>query len=180
MSTFKKSAYFWSGLFVFLLLSSVAPAQNSSDFRNEILNQFEIASEKMIALAEAMPADNYDWSPDGVAMPVGQVYMHIARYNYVLPEMALGKEAPGDLDLNNMEQIRNKEEVLEHLRQSTDYMKTLVSELSQEELNGSTKLYGRTVDGWAVLLQLQTHLNEHLGQSIAYARMNNITPPWSE
>jgi hypothetical protein len=25
-----------------------------------------------------------------------------------------------------------------------------------------------------------THLHEHLGQLIAYARMNNVVPPWSK
>lgn len=176
----KKATFFLFVTFALLLISSATSAQNGSDVRDEMLNQFENASEKMVALAEAMPADAYDWSPDGEAMPVGQVYMHIARYNYVLPEMALDKEAPGDLDLDNMEEIRDKEEVIEHLKQSNDYLKNLVSELSDEELNASTELYGRTVEKWSALLQLQTHLNEHLGQSIAYARMNEITPPWSE
>ena len=41
------------------------------------------------------------------------------------------------------------------------------------------ELYGRQVASWAVLLQLLTHMNEHLGQAIAYARMNRVVPPWS-
>ena len=28
-------------------------------------------------------------------------------------------------------------------------------------------------------LLIITHLHEHLGQAIAYARMNKVTPPWS-
>jgi hypothetical protein len=47
------------------------------------------------------------------------------------------------------------------------------------QLNEGTKLYGRNVAKWAVLLQLVAHMNEHLGQSIAYARANEIVPPWS-
>lgn len=180
MTYFKKTSSYLFATFALLLISGGVSAQNGSDVREEMLNHFETASQKMVALAEAMPQDTYDWSPDGEAMPVGQVYMHIARYNYVLPEMALGKEAPGDLDLDNMEEIRDKDEVIEHLKQSNDYLKNLASELSDEELNASTELYGRTVEAWAALLQLQTHLNEHLGQSIAYARMNEIIPPWSE
>jgi uncharacterized damage-inducible protein DinB len=30
-----------------------------------------------------------------------------------------------------------------------------------------------------VLLLLATHSHEHLGQSIAYARSNGVTPPWT-
>ena len=30
-----------------------------------------------------------------------------------------------------------------------------------------------------VLVTVLSHLHEHLGQSIAYARMNGVAPPWS-
>ncbi|SVE58134.1 uncharacterized protein METZ01_LOCUS510988, partial [marine metagenome] len=46
-------------------------------------------------------------------------------------------------------------------------------------MEGETELYGRDVGEWAVLFQLITHMNEHLGQSIAYARMKHVVPPWS-
>jgi hypothetical protein len=29
------------------------------------------------------------------------------------------------------------------------------------------------------MVTMIAHLHEHLGQSIAYARMNGVTPPWS-
>jgi hypothetical protein len=31
-----------------------------------------------------------------------------------------------------------------------------------------------------VLTQIDTHIGEHLGQAIAYARVNGIVPPWSQ
>jgi len=37
---------------------------------------------------------------------------------------------------------------------------------------------GATVDG--IYLRIIIHANEHMGQLIAYARMNGIVPPWSE
>jgi uncharacterized damage-inducible protein DinB len=52
--------------------------------------------------------------------------------------------------------------------------------MSDEQLAKSTTLYGRTVPQWAVLFQLVAHMNEHLGQSIAYARSNGVVPPWSQ
>jgi hypothetical protein len=35
-----------------------------------------------------------------------------------------------------------------------------------------------TVDG--IYLGIIIHANEHMGQLVAYARMNGITPPWSQ
>ena len=51
--------------------------------------------------------------------------------------------------------------------------------MSDADLAKPAELYGREVESWAVLLQLLTHMNEHLGQAIAYARMNRVVPPWS-
>ena len=35
-----------------------------------------------------------------------------------------------------------------------------------------------TVDG--IYLRMIVHANEHMGQMIAYARMNGIAPPWAQ
>ncbi len=60
-----------------------------------------------------------------------------------------------------------------------DHVRGVVDGMSDADLAGPVELYGREVAGWAVLLQLITHMNEHLGQEIAYARMNGVVPPWS-
>ena len=57
--------------------------------------------------------------------------------------------------------------------------RAVVDAMSDDDLAAPVELYGRQVASWAVLLQLVTHMNEHLGQSIAYARMNGVVPPWS-
>jgi hypothetical protein len=54
-----------------------------------------------------------------------------------------------------------------------------VNDMPDAQFSARTRLYGRDVPQWAVLFQLISHMNEHLGQSIAYARMNSIVPPWS-
>jgi uncharacterized damage-inducible protein DinB len=35
-----------------------------------------------------------------------------------------------------------------------------------------------TIDG--MYLRIIVHANEHMGQLVAYARMNGVVPPWSE
>lgn len=151
----------------------------SSGFGAEILQQFEASTSKLAALAEAMPESAYGWSPDEGVMPVAQVYMHIARYNFMYPETSMGIPGPADIDQASMEEVRDKVQVLEILNRSIEHVRTLGAALSEEDLEERTTLYGRDVAKWAVLLQLVTHMNEHLGQSIAYARMNGVVPPWS-
>ena len=38
----------------------------------------------------------------------------------------------------------------------------------------------REVTQRELMVIILNHMHEHLGQSIAYARMNGVTPPWSE
>ncbi len=111
---------------------------------------------------------------------VEEVYTHIARYNFYYPQNSLGIPAPEDIDVENIESIRGKEEVVAILERSIEYLKESVEEMPASKLEEKTELYGRTVNGQAVLMQLITHMSEHVGQSIAYARMNGVIPPWSE
>ena len=161
------------------LWAAPAAAQVPPDFLEEWLLQFDASAEKFIALAEAMPADKYTWSPGEGVMPVAQVYMHVSRYNYGYPADNLGIEAPAGVNRDAMEGERRKDAVLQALRQSMAHVRTNAGKMTAEQLARPTQLYGREVPSWSVLLQLLAHMNEHLGQSIAYARMNAIVPPWS-
>ncbi len=167
-----------------IVVASTAPAAAQSsppDFLAEFSGQFEASARKLVALAEAMPADAYHWRPmEGVAS-VASVYLHIARYNYYYPEIALDVASPmGRMEYDRWEdEVDEKAKVLELLAASMDHVRDVVAAMSEADLEVQTRLYGRDVGQWAVLLQLVTHMNEHLGQSIAYARMNGVVPPWS-
>ena len=147
--------------------------------RTELLMQFDMSMRKFIALAKAMPAEKFTWSPGTGVMEVGHVFMHVAHYNYAYPSQNMGVAAPAGVDLASMEAVRAKEEVVRALEQSQAYVRDAISAMSSSDLAQPTRLYGRDVQRYAVLVQLVAHMNEHLGQSIAYARMNGIVPPWS-
>lgn len=153
---------------------------NTPDFRPEFIGQFEASARKLVALAEAMPAESYSWQPmEGVAS-VARAYMHVARYNYMYPDQNLGVPAPAGVEYETLEEtVTDKDEVLAVLSASLDHLRGVVAGMSDADLEAPTRLYGREVASWAVLLQLVTHMNEHLGQQIAYARMNRVAPPWS-
>ena len=166
---------------VLVVAVPLAAQSTPPNFQREIGGQFEASARKLVALAEAMPEDAYDWRPmEGVAS-VARVYMHISRYNYMYPDQSLGIEAPmgrGEY-LRWEDEVNDKEKVVEILAASMDHVRGVIDGMSGAELGRPTRLYGREVGQWAVLLQLVAHMNEHLGQSIAYARMNGVVPPWS-
>lgn len=147
--------------------------------RAELMGQFESSMQKFVALAEAMPAEKFAWSPGEGVMPLGHVLAHVAHYNYAYPVTAMGAAAPAGIQLDTLEGVRTKDAVVALLRSSGDYVRTAVRDMPDAELAKGTRLYGRDTQEWAVMLQLVAHMSEHLGQSIAYARMNGVVPPWS-
>ncbi len=163
-----------------LLAGPPALAQAPTPSRDELLMHFNGSMEKFIALAKAMPADRYAWRPDTGVMSVAHVYAHVAHYNYAYPSGNMNVPVPAGLALDTLERVSDKAQIVALLEQSAAYVRTSIGAMSDADLSRLTRLYGRDVPRWAVALQLVAHMNEHLGQSIAYARMNRIAPPWSQ
>jgi len=165
------------------VLTSVPLAAQSAPpgFLDEFRGQFESSARKVVALAEAMPESAYTWRPAEGVMSVGEVYAHIARYNLLYPTENLGVEPSAGLEsfADWEETSTAKVDALKILAPSFDHVRQVLAEMDAAALEKGTRLYGRDVAQWAVLLQLLAHMNEHLGQSIAYARMNGVVPPWS-
>ena len=166
-------------LLVFVITPSAGAQSSEQDnFKQQFLQHFDYAS-RILSLAKAMPAESYTWQPEEGVYTVAKVYAHIARYNYYYLESSLDIPAPDNVDVENMESLINKEDVVTALEQSIEHVKTSINEMPAEKLDKMTELYGQSVNGQAVLMQLITHYSEHVGQAIAYARMNDVVPPWS-
>ncbi|GMQ82608.1 MAG: hypothetical protein BMS9Abin05_2062 [Rhodothermia bacterium] len=170
-------------VFVALFTSALAWCTLSQDLsrevRDELIQQFEASTRKLVSLSEAMPADLYSWSPGEGVMTVGHVYAHIAKYNYDYLVNNLGVSPPKGIDVENMEELTEKEAIREALVKSIEFVRENTASMDEGHLLKKTVLYGRDVPGWAVLVQLVAHMNEHVGQSVAYARTNSVVPPWS-
>src|SRR5262245_24686652 len=55
------------------------------DTRGSMLYQIDEARKKLLALADAMPAEKYTWRPGQGVRSVGEVFNHVAAANYFLP-----------------------------------------------------------------------------------------------
>ncbi len=149
-------------------------AKPPAGFRGEFHEQLDEVEEKIVALAEATPADKFAWRPAGDIRSISEVYMHIAGGNYFL-STDLGAAAPahaGDIE----KKITRKADVIAELKKSFDH---LHSAARAADLEKPVKMFGRTTTQRSVMMTMLNHLHEHLGQSIAYARMNAVVPPWS-
>jgi uncharacterized damage-inducible protein DinB len=137
------------------------------------------ATQQLIALAEATPAEKFSWRPAPGVRSTSEVYMHIAMSNFYLLSVT-GPKMPPDLNENMEKTVTSKPEVITWLKRSLDAVKVAHAAANPADLERKVKIYDRdaTVDG--IYLRIIIHDNEHMGQLIAYARMNGVVPPWSK
>ena len=153
------------------------PAPKATSFRDEFLRDLDEVQKKVIDLAGAMPAEKYPWRPSDGVRSVSEVYMHIAGANYVLATF-LGVQPPADMP-KDIEKITDKKRVLTELQKSFDHLRGIAKTVSDTDLDEPVKLFGSDTTKRGVLTTALNHIHEHLGQSVAYARVNGIVPPWS-
>jgi uncharacterized damage-inducible protein DinB len=137
-------------------------------------------SRQLVALAEAIPAEKFAWRPAPGVRSTSEVLMHIALANFHLLSIT-GPKMPHDLTSPDMEKtVTAKPEVINWLKRSLDAVKAARAGLKAAAIRRRVKVENRdaTVDG--MYLRIIVHANEHMGQLVAYARVNGIVPPWSE
>src|SRR5260370_23902639 len=157
--------------------AGAAPAPGS--IRALVLRQIVAAQEKLIALAEAMPADKYGWHPGEGVRSVGEVYMHVASANFWLPTF-WGAKSPAGVGPRKLEKEgADKAKTVAALKQSFDFVHQAIDALPDSELHKPIKIFGRDAVVAEAMLGIASHGHEHLGQAIAYARMNGALPPCS-
>jgi uncharacterized damage-inducible protein DinB len=154
----------------------------------DILSDVTDAEKKFVALAKAIPADKYDWSPGAGVRSVGEVLLHVSSDNYLLPA-TLGfapdpsKGIKGD-DYKTAAAFEkrklSKDATVAELEKSFANVKKSLSATPATKLGDKVILFGQPFTVQRTWVMTATHLHEHLGQLIAYARMNGVKPPWSQ
>jgi uncharacterized damage-inducible protein DinB len=152
-------------------------------FCQEYLGQIEFIKSRIIQMAEAFPQEKYSWRPGEGVRSVSEVYRHIALANYNLLKKT-GFEQYAGIDLNKdrkswIEETNSKIETITFLNQSFDAVSEMAKHASQEDLDKMQQIFGMEMSVRNFMITILNHMHQHLGQSIAYARMNGIVPPWS-
>jgi len=137
-------------------------------------------SRQLVALAEAIPADKFSWRPGPGVRSTSEVFMHIAMANFFLLSVT-GPKLPADLTSPRLEKtVTEKAKVIDWLKRSLDAVKTAHAGVTPADLERSVEIDGRHATADGIYLRILVHANEHMGQLVAYARVNGIVPPWSE
>ncbi len=131
---------------------------------------------KFSALAGAM-AGKYDWRPMEGVRSVSDVFNLMLRENGMLTRVLENGTMQGGAKL---EPINDPAKMQDALQASYDALQKTIRGMSASQMMEPVKMFGREMTKEAALRMLLADQHEHLGQSIAYARMNHVVPPWSK
>ena len=149
-----------------------------ASFKSAFFSQLNDVEKKIVDLADAMPAEKYSWRPMEGVRSVSEVYMHIAGANYLLLTF-IGAKMPEGIDRDAEKKVTEKAKVVESLKKSFVYIRKVVDDTPEADLTKPAKFFGQETTVMGVIMNAALHMHEHLGQSIAYARMNQVVPPWT-
>jgi uncharacterized damage-inducible protein DinB len=137
------------------------------------------AEKKLNQLAEAFPDDKWTYRPAEGVRSTSDVFMHVACANYFLATQ-IGAKAPEGFSPDCEKKAGDKAAVLAEFKKSFEHVHAAIEKMTEEQMVKPIKLFGHDMHEQTVMMILANHAHEHLGQAIAYARANNITPPWSK
>ena len=151
-----------------------------SGYRSEVLAEVMIQEEKFLRLAEAVPADKYTWRPAPDVRSFAEVFLHVSAANYNIYKL-VGTPPPAGFDVKGFEKsTSDKTKVIATLKDSFAHARKAITAMPDADLDKSLDWFGGKNTERGILLFIVRHAAEHLGQSIAYARVVGIIPPWTE
>lgn len=109
----------------------------------------------------------------------GQQMLHLAEANFGIAAAASGKQSPytfGQLEKAH-HLYANKEALLKIVMESYDFVITTITEMDENKMQDSFKLFNWEVTRINALEKAFEHQTHHRGQTTVYLRINGIRPP---
>jgi uncharacterized damage-inducible protein DinB len=164
---------------VLLAFSLSALAQQAASPANPVsqsLRDLESRSAKnMVAAAEAMPADKYDYHPTPAQMSYAHLILHISQSNTQLCSKISGQPAP---QAEQLADTAGKDKLVTAIKASFDYCGQVLANVDDSGLGNMITLFGnRQATKAAAMFGLANDWADHYSTQAAYLRMNGILPP---
>ena len=166
-----------------LLVCLIAAVQafGQGQMQKEAAGNLAFAADHIMQLAQAIPAEKYSWAPQQGVRSFSGVFAHIISANYFFASK-LGAKIPENVKMETLEfDLKTKEAIAAALKQSNDVILGAIKNAKDADMAKKVEypFPGEYTNMSSILIAV-THANEHLGQLVAYSRMNGIKPPWSE
>lgn len=134
-------------------------------------------AKNMVAAAEAMPADKFNFKPTAEMNTFAHLTMHIAQSNNFLCSKISGQAAP-DVKLADTD---GKDKLVAALKASFDFCSTALASVDDSKLSdGMTLFRGMQTSRAGTMMILSDDWYDHYGAQAVYLRLNGILPPTAQ
>jgi hypothetical protein len=158
--------------------AAAKPAASTSPVADALRGMEQRFSRILIAAAEAMPADKYNYRPTPAQMSFAQIQVHLAQEgNDLLCGNVAGMSPP---QRPAADTTQSKEQLVTRLKETFQFCEQAFAKLDDSKVGQSIQLFGRpftvaqamfiTVGDWA----------DHYSQEANYLRLNGILPPTAQ
>jgi uncharacterized damage-inducible protein DinB len=164
------------------LAALALPALCQTTIKDAMIKHWKATGELTLAVAKAMPAEDYNFRPNPEEMSFGQLMAHIALADRGACANASGMKAPdlpgviASFAKDNKQEV-DKESAVGFQTQVFDFCNQAVTNVTLEQLDKVVGPANRNLTGYEWLWSYFTHTAHHRGQAEVYLRVKNIKPP---
>ena len=157
-----------------LLVAPAAVAAQGNPVADAARMMAKDNAKNLLAAAEEMPADKYDFRATPAQMSFGQLIAHIARDNHTTCSTIAGTN-PGPR--SKLTAADGKEKLVAALKASLDECSAALDGLKDAALGDTVTWYGGSTTRAMAVIGLQADWGDHSSLQAVYLRLNGILPP---
>ncbi|HZR65198.1 MAG TPA: DinB family protein [Terriglobales bacterium] len=151
----------------------------SYDMKAQSLLDLERVNKKFVDLENAIPSDKFTWRPSADSRSFAEVFLHVAGERYQILKL-MGATPSSDFNGKTFEKsTTDKAQIAEQLTKSWEWAQKQINGMTNADFAKLLPKLGPQANAGDVVYILVADAHEHLGQVIAYARVNGIVPPWT-
>jgi uncharacterized damage-inducible protein DinB len=167
---------------LFTLFALAIPALSQTTIKEAMVKHWKATGDLTLAVAEAMPAEDYNFRPNPEEMSFGQLMAHIALADRGACANASGltpPEVPGPIAAfakDNKQEV-DKPTAIAFQKATFDFCNKAVADVTLQKLDDIAGPAARHLTGYEWLWSYFTHTAHHRGQAEVYLRVKGIKPP---
>ncbi|MGD2070752.1 MAG: DinB family protein [Gemmatimonadota bacterium] len=166
----------WLAILAALALATPVSAQDADASLAGVRGLYETVRGYIMATAEQVPEDLYDYRPTEEVRTLGQILGHVANAGYLFCAPAGGMEQP---QVGNAEELGSKAEIQAALEASFEYCDQAYG-MDGSMVDEGVTFFGQPHTRLSVLSFNMAHDFEHYGNLVTYMRANGMVPPSSQ
>lgn len=148
-------------------------AQSGDSFVGDFGADWKLKKANAVEMAEAMPAEKYDFKPTPEMRPFGQLMVHLAQSCYFFAAGATGVDMPAD---SRFEGEATKDRVIPYMRKAFEFAGQAVAGVDDAKAAEIVPIFGSLRGTRRKVCEfMRDHVTHHLGYSVPYLRLSGVT-----